>query len=255
MPHPESPQLSHRIDTAARAIRDAKSVVAFTGAGISVESGVPPFRGPAGLWSSYDPIVLDIGYFYRNPAESWRAIREIFYEFIGSAQPNPAHFVLADWERRGIIQAVITQNIDGLHQAAGSRRVAEYHGTSRRLVCRSCNTSVDPTKDVLAELPPLCSCGRPLRPDFVFFGEPIPEDAERRSREWIDLADVVLIVGSTGEVYPASLLPHIAARRGATIVEVDPAPTAFTSAITDVHLTGEAGTILPMLDAALLSLP
>jgi NAD-dependent deacetylase len=251
MPH--TPGLARRVAIAAGAIRDAEYVVAFTGAGVSVESGVPPFRGPSGLWSSYDPIILDIGYFSRNPAESWRAIREIFYEFIGSAQPNPAHVVLADWERRGIIQAVITQNIDGLHQAAGSRRVAEYHGTSRRLVCRRCRKSIDPTKDVLAELPPLCSCGRPLRPDFVFFGEPIPEDAERQSREWIDRADVVLIVGSTGEVYPASLLPHIAARRGATIIEVDPAPTAFTDAITDIHLVGEAGTVLPMVDAALVS--
>ncbi len=114
-------------------IRNSRRLVAFTGAGISVESGIPPFRGPDGLWSRYNPQVLDLTYFQYHPEDSWRVIKEIFYDFFGKAEPNPGHFALADLERAGILRGIITRNIDNLHQAAGSRDVVEFHGSSRRL--------------------------------------------------------------------------------------------------------------------------
>ena len=120
---------------AASLLRQSKRTVAFTGAGISVESGIPPFRGPDGLWSKIDPTFIDLGYFERNPADSWKLIREIFYDFFGKAEPNAAHLGLAKLEKEGLLAAVITQNIDGLHQRAGSRKIVELHGNIWRNRC------------------------------------------------------------------------------------------------------------------------
>ena len=236
------------LEQAAKSIREASHVTAFTGAGISVESGIPPFRGAEGLWSRYDPIVLDIGYFHSHPAESWRVIREIFYDFFGQARPNPAHYTLAKMEKAGRLTAVITQNIDNLHQEAGSRNVIEYHGNSQRLVCERCGT-LYPVKEIdLQDLPPRCKKdGHVLKPDFVFFGEPIPPEAARRSEEEARLADVFLVIGTTGEIMPASFIPQLAKDNGATIIEVNPESSSFTHTITDIHLKGKAGTLLPEL--------
>jgi NAD-dependent deacetylase len=124
---------------AAEILRASKRNIAFTGAGISVESGIPPFRGVNGLWSKYDPIVLDIDYFYSNPYEAWIKIKEIFYDFFGKAKPNAAHISIANLEKKGLIKSVITQNIDNLHQEAGSETVYEFHGNSQKLICTNCN--------------------------------------------------------------------------------------------------------------------
>jgi len=137
-PVPTSKQVL--LEQAADALRRAKRAVAFTGAGISVESGIPPFRGPDGLWSRYDPQVLDLSYFHAHPLESWQVIKEIFYDYFGRARPNEAHKALARLEQAGYLQGVITQNIDNLHQEAGSRHVVEYHGTSRYLTCTACES-------------------------------------------------------------------------------------------------------------------
>ena len=122
----------------SRLLLEARHATAFTGAGISVESGIPPFRGPGGLWSRVDPGFIEIDYFQAQPAKSWRKIKEIFYDFLGGARPNAAHFGVAALEAAGRLKAVITQNIDGLHQEAGSREVIEFHGNSRWLVCLEC---------------------------------------------------------------------------------------------------------------------
>lgn len=222
---------------AAEILSTRSPVVAFTGAGISVESGIPPFRGPGGLWSRYDPMVLDIGRFYRDPRASWVTIKEIFYDYFGAAQPNAAHRVLAAWETRGLLSAIITQNIDALHQEAGSALVIEYHGASSHLRCDQCGTRVIAEESRLASLPPLCPAGHPLRPDFVFFGEPIPETAQRESWRLMGEAEVVVIVGSTGEIYPAADLPYHAASRGARIIEINPEASNYTAAITDIHIS------------------
>lgn len=233
---------------AAAAIRAARRVVAFTGAGISVESGIPPFRGPDGLWSQYDPIMLDIRYFMQYPDEAWVAIKEIFYDFFGCAQPNPAHIALAEMEKAGMLGRVITQNIDNLHRSAGSRTVTEYHGTCYRLVCMTCGETVTYSPGIFEAKPPRCAdCNGILKPDFVFFGEGIPLLAQRDAQVETRAADVWLVVGTTGEVVPASLLPPEAKRNGATIVEVNVRPSEYTRRVTDIFLQGKAGDVLSQL--------
>ncbi len=220
----------------------------FTGAGISVESGVPPFRGPDGLWEKYDPRILDIQYFNKKPEKAWAVIKSIFYEHIRSAEPNAAHLVCAKLETRGYVQRVITQNIDNLHQKAGSLEVVEYHGNSQRLLCRSCGKQYADITSLIHHLPPLCpTCNGVLKPDFVFFGEPIPIKAHQKAvQETID-ADVWVIIGTTGEVFPAASLPFEAKANGKTIIEVNIQPSNYTNNITDVYLQGSAVDIMTQL--------
>ena len=240
------------ITQAAQAIKNAKRAVAFTGAGISVESGIPPFRGPDGLWSRYDPIVLDLRYFQHYPTESWQVIKEIFYDFFGQARPNAAHLALARMEAEGLIQSIITQNIDNLHQEAGSQNVIEFHGTSHRLTCLSCHSTWQYKPYLLATLPPTCpKCGGLLRPDFVFFGEGIPPDAYQRSLEETQLADVWIVIGTTGEIMPASMLPIEAKQQGATIIEVNVQPSNYTGHTTDIFLQGKATEVFLALEKEL----
>ena len=127
-----------RIRTAAEFIKKSKYLVTFTGAGVSVESGVPAFRGQGGLWTKYDPKVLDIDYFMKFPEKSWPVIIEIFYQYMGKAKPNAAHLILAKWEKKGLLQMIITQNIDNLHYEAGNRNIIEFHGNTRNLICLEC---------------------------------------------------------------------------------------------------------------------
>ncbi|MCK5795880.1 MAG: NAD-dependent deacylase [Deltaproteobacteria bacterium] len=242
------------IDQAAQIIRDARRIVAFTGAGISVESGIPPFRGPDGLWATLDPTFLELGYFLAHPKDSWRQIREIFYEFFGAAKPNAAHEALAKLEVAGKLDAIITQNIDNLHQEAGNRVVHEYHGTAQRMVCLTCGHVLSSTEVSLKELPPRCSrdsCGGLLKPDFIFFGEGIPPSAAHASMDASANCDVMLVIGTTGEIMPASALPHVAKEAGATIIEVNPGSSTYTPKITDVHLQGKATTMMTALIDAL----
>jgi NAD-dependent deacetylase len=230
-------------------IKNSKFGVAFTGAGISVESGIPPFRGPQGLWSKYDPIVLDIDYFHSNTLAAWKVIRELFYDFFGKAIPNPGHKVLASWEQSGFLKSLITQNIDNLHQEAGSKNVYEFHGTASTLACIKCGKK-HPSKNVdLTELPPKCiNCKCVLKPDFIFFGEGIPQEANDKSFADAKKSDVFIVIGTTGEVMPASMLPYTAKQFGAKIIEINPEPSNFTNQITDIYLRGKAGEILPEID-------
>lgn len=236
------------IQETANIIRQSKFTIAFTGAGISVESGIPPFRGEHGLWNKYNPEVLDLGFYLENPAESWLYIREIFYDFFADAQPNKAHAVLAQMEKKGLLQAVVTQNIDNLHQEAGSQTVHEFHGNSKRLKCLQCGKIVDAGNIDFNQLPPRCpEDGEVLKPDFIFFGEGIPPDAFENSFADAEKAEVCLIVGSTGEVTPASFVPQAAKQNGAAIVEINPQESMFTNRITDIHLKGNASAVLNRL--------
>jgi len=233
---------------AAAALRASRHAIAFTGAGVSVESGIPSFRGENGLWHRYDPRTLEIGYFLSEPAESWRVIREIFYEHWGKAEPNPAHFALAELETSNVVKEIVTQNIDGLHQAAGSRTVWEYHGTLGELLCLGCGARRKASPELMADLPAACpDCRGLLKPDFVFFGEGIPQKAAMGAQAAALKTDAVLVVGSTGEVYPAATVPEYAARNGAAIIEINPARTRFTGSITTHFLKGKAGDVLPRL--------
>ncbi|MBN2029365.1 NAD-dependent deacylase [bacterium] len=232
------------LQDAAEKIRNAARVVAFTGAGVSAESGIPPFRGPNGLWTKYDAHTLDINYFNRHPDEAWKTIKEIFYENFRKAKPNDAHIALAEMESRGYLQSLITQNIDNLHQKAGSLIVVEYHGNSQRLICRSCNGHFPISESLIQNMPPTCpSCGEILKPDFIFFGEPIPIKAHQFALKETMAADVWLVIGTTGEVFPAASLPFEAKYKGKTIIEINIQPSNYTYQITDIFLQGPASQI------------
>ncbi len=232
-------------ELAAEAIAKARSGVALTGAGISVESGIPDFRSPDGLWAKYDP--MEFGYiesFRRNPAKVWKMIIEI-KAILEEAKPNPAHFGLAELEKLGCIKTVITQNIDSLHQKAGSSNVIEFHGHARSLRCDNCGLHYPSETVNIQELPPRCSCGGPLRPDFVFFGEPIPVRAHTMAMEAVRMCDVLLVVGTSASVAPASIMPIIAKEAGAIIIEVNPSSSAITNSLTDIYIPAPAGTAIP----------
>jgi NAD-dependent deacetylase len=222
-------------------IRKAKYAVAFTGAGISVESGIPPFRGENGLWNTTDPIFLEIEFFRKKPLQSWQKIKEIFYDSLGDAEPNIAHKILAKMEERSFIETVITQNIDHLHQKAGSRYVYEIHGTYKQLVCTECSSEYDMSFADLNYLPPTCFvCKGILKPDMVFFNEPIPAFAKKRSFEEASKCDVLLIIGTNAEVLPAAEIPVKAKENGAKIIEINIKPSHFTNTVTDVFIEMKA---------------
>ena len=239
--HTHNGTTEEAIEKSAEAIRSSSYCTAFTGAGISVESGVPPFRGENGLWNTYDPTILELGYFQRNPEKSWPVIKEIFYKYFPKAVVNPGHELLAEMEKEGLLKALITQNIDDLHYRAGSRKVIEFHGNSRQLVCTSCGKKVEVSKEIIADVPPRCECGGIFKPDFIFFGESIPEDALRDSERAAEQSDCMILIGTTGEVYPAAMIPQIAHRRGATIIEINPQPSNYTHSITDIRIPTKAG--------------
>lgn len=239
-----------QLNEAARHIRNSRFTVAFTGAGISVESGVPPFRGEGGLWNQYDPIILELTYFYAHPLESWTAIKSIFYDFLIDKSPNAGHATLAKWEREGLLHSLITQNIDNLHQKAGSKNVIDYHGNALKLICKYCDKTETGLVPFLNQLPPLCThCGHILKPDFVFFGEGIPEKAYHQSIQDAIKADVLLIIGTSGEVSPANRVPFIAKEKGAFIIEINNEKSNYTNAITDIFIQAKAGETLPLLDS------
>jgi NAD-dependent deacetylase len=219
--------------------------VALTGAGISVESGIPDFRSPGGLWSRFDPLeYATIQAFRRNPAKVWQLIMAMD-RMITAARPNPAHCALAALEARGKLLGVITQNVDNLHQAGGSKKVVEYHGNALRFVCDTCRGQ-HPRETLDFEHPPLyCHCGGLIRPDVVFFGEPIPPAAQDEADDLARTCDLLLIIGTSGEVSPANFLPHTAKDHGAIIVENNLEPTRLTHSVTDYFLPGPAGILWP----------
>lgn len=249
------------IAQAARLIRAAHHLSAFTGAGVSAESGIPPFRGEGGLWNTYDPRTLELDYFLAHPDRAWPVIREIFYDHFGSAEPNPAHLALARLENEGwpqgsaagahgCLEVLITQNIDDLHFRAGSRHVVEFHGSSRRLVCLTCRRRYEAAQTDLTTLPPHCACGGILKPDFIFFGEVIPAEALVESEKCAARTDVMIVVGTTGEVYPAAAIPRAASSRGAKIIEINPEKSAYTDEITDIFLRLPAGRAMNAIERA-----
>lgn len=228
--------------SAAKIIKESKYVAAFTGAGISVESGVPPFRGENGLWEKHGSQFAEISYFMKHQKESWNSLKKVFYDPITDVKPNKAHIVLANLEKMGIMRSVITQNIDNLHQDAGSKIVYELHGTAKYAVCTKCKTKYKITKEILSMDPPACErCASVLKPDFVFFGEQLPAIAFNSSIEDAEKSDLFIIIGTGGEVMPAAQIPHIAKRSGAKIMEINPAPSSFTNSIVDIYIPEKAG--------------
>lgn len=237
---------------AADLLSRAQCPIAVTGAGVSVESGIPDFRSPTGIWAKYPPEeYATIDAYLANPAKVWRFWKDIAQDF-ADCGPNPAHYALAALEKHGHLEAIVTQNIDALHQAAGSKTVVEYHGSAQKLFCMDCGNTRPLDLQAMGDSPPRCHvCDGLMKPDIVMFGELIPPEALRASAEWAQKCDAVLIVGTSAQVYPAADLPFRAKQNGARIIEANIERTTFTETITDVFLEGPAGESLPRLAAAL----
>lgn len=234
-------------EQAALLIKQSRHAVAFTGAGISVESGIPPFRGENGLWNKYDPATFELSYFIKNTKESWAVMQDIFYELFGQVKPNSAHKALAELERLNLLHAIITQNVDNLHTDAGSSNVYEFHGSLKKLICLDCSATIDVAKVDLTVLPPRCKkdvnrkkCNGILKPAAVFFGESIPRHAYAKSFEEARKADLFILIGTTGEVAPANVIPRMAKDSGAKIIEINTSESSYTDSITDIFLKDRA---------------
>jgi len=241
--------MSDEFRRAADIIRGSAFLISLTGAGISVESGIPDFRSAGGLWEKYDPAVYaSIDTFHRHPEKVWEMIFEMI-DVTSSAAPNSAHRALARMEEMGILKYIITQNIDNLHQTAGSINVIEYHGNASRLECPGCGTESEVSAyDFAEKVPPRCDdCDKILKPSVIFFGEMIPHEAMMKSQELAESADTVIVVGTSAVVYPAAGIPIVAKRNGAKIIEFNVMETDFTRSITDVFVGGMAGQTLPKL--------
>jgi len=240
----------------AALVRDAGSVVALTGAGISVPSGIPDFRSPGtGLWRNVDPMaVAHIDVFRRDPARFWRFYGERFAS-LRDREPNPAHAALVELERRGHLEAVVTQNIDMLHRKAGTTELVEVHGSIEHSVCLDCGARHD-LDDVQARRArahdgvPRCACGEPLKPDVVLFGEMLPQRALARAEALCAGADVLVCIGSSLEVYPVAGLPGLTLRRGGALAIITQGPTPLDGAA-DLRLGGDVVEELEALVAAL----
>lgn len=233
----------------------SKCAVALTGAGISVESGIPPFRGKGGIWERVDPMEFGhIDTFEQDPGKVWRVLIRDLKEIIDRAAPNDGHKGLARLEAMGLLTAVITQNVDGLHQMAGNREVLEFHGNCAWQRCMDCGGKTRTQEVDISRLPPVCACGGVLRPDWVFFGEAIPAPALQRSRQLAMRCDIMLVVGTSATVHPAATMPLIARQTGAKVIEINPERTPLTGSISDYLIQGRAGEVLNALVSELESM-
>jgi len=261
------------VKRAARDLTESKHAIALTGAGISTESNIPDFRGPKGIWTlnkeaeakAYERYEL----FLNDPRAYWEEIVGLrgtygkFHGQIREAQPNPGHYALAELEALGILKCVITQNIDGLHKKAGSKRVLEYHGSVNAVRCVSCGSRFAWEEVSLDELPPRCKCGAVLKDDVVHFKEPIPSDVMEESEKEALRCDLMLICGTSAVVYPFANLPRMARyhasrlvlgldvigrKTNVKIIEVNADPTPLTDeGVSDYLIQGKTGEVLPRI--------
>ena len=231
-------------ETISDKLRDTEKIVFVTGAGISQESGIPTFRGKDGLWRKYDPMKLaTIDAFYEDPKLVWEWYEERRQNIL-SASPNPGHVAIAELEKHRQV-SVLTQNIDGLHQRAGSTNIYELHGSIITIKCTVCDFKNKITSGIL-QLPPLCKCGNILRPDVVWFGEALPQDVWKSAMIQASSCDTMIVVGTSLEVSPANLLPVYAKQNGAMIIEVNVEKTHMSSSM-DLSLRASAAKALPGL--------
>jgi NAD-dependent deacetylase len=248
--HPQVHQedASEALERAARIVRGAKRIAVLTGAGISAESGLGTFRGAGGLWEGHR--VEDVATpsaFQRDPSLVWR-----FYHMrraaLARVQPNPGHHALVALERRlaGDAFTLVTQNVDGLHQQAGSRNVLEIHGALRYVRCTGCQIVTDRGTEALADMPVCDTCGQLLRPNVVWFEEALPEDVWKKAGDAVARSDCFLVVGTSAVVYPAAGLIDLARMEGAAVVEVNVARSEASGRV-DVLLLGPSGSLLPEL--------
>lgn len=257
------------IDKTVNLLLQAKHTVVLTGAGVSTESGVPDFRSPGGIWERFDPGIFFIDRFLADPKEVWECMLEMHtseeYSLL-HAEPNRGHRALAYLEEAGLIRTVITQNVDNLHQKAGSSRVIEFHGNMLFAICMECGNKYG-YGELLAntgkDLPPRCGCGGVLKPDAVFFGEAIPREAMEISFVEAEDCDLMLVIGTSAQVEPAASLPRIAKgmssflrgfggvslpKTRCNVVEINREPTPLTGQVSDFLIQGMAGEVLFLIE-------
>ncbi|MCH8814074.1 MAG: NAD-dependent deacylase [Chloroflexi bacterium] len=247
-----SEPLEAAIEDAARLVAGASHLVAFVGAGLSAESGVPTFRGPEGLWTKMgEPDMRGYDRFLADPKKWWeeRSQRagdmKEFVDALDEAVPNDGHYALRELEEAGFLKHIITQNIDNLHQVAGSQAITEIHGNRTKLRCIECSRRWDIYHFDIEGSPPSCpDCGGIIKGDTVMFGEPIPHDALEECAAQSQMCDCMLLIGTSAVVYPAASFPEQVKSAGGTLIEVNPNETPL-SAHSDVILRGAAGEVLP----------
>ncbi len=255
------------IEKTARIIEESRYIIALTGAGISTESGVPDFRSADGIWNRYDPSVFFYQHFLNDPVGVWNIITDMYANNdvgIWQAQPNRGHTALATLEKKGRLRTIITQNIDNLHQHAGNRHVIEFHGNMLQARCIKCRRLYDfkaIVRDFDRKWAPSCdSCGGLLKPDAIFFGEAIPQQALQQANQAAQMCDLMLVIGTSAQVEPAASLPMIAKglsplslhmreeipliKTNAHVIEINREPTPLTSEISDYIIQGSSGEVL-----------
>jgi len=249
------------IRQAAVLLFEAHYVLGLTGAGISVESGIPPFRGPGGLWTKYgEPPMNGYQIFLQDPKKAWeerlnpQGPSKIIWETVGSAEPNPGHYAFAELENMGILRSLITQNVDNLHKRAGSKSLIEIHGNYMLIRCIECNSRYPGSEVPLHQLPPQCpTCNGILKSDTVSFGEPIPPDALDKCYSETQLCDCFVVVGTSATVYPAASFPLAVKQKGGTMIEVNLYDSEITP-LCDISLRGASAEVMPKLIAAIKEL-
>lgn len=254
------------IDRTADMLLRSKHTVVLTGAGISTESGVPDFRSPGGIWERYDPTLFFYARFLAEPDVVWKCLIEMNTSgslSLWDAKPNRGHLALAALEDLGIVKVIITQNVDNLHQKAGSRSVIEFHGNMLFFKCLTCGRKYgyEQLLEIILDgacLPPLCTCGGVLKPDAVFFGEAIPPDALSESFRHAQECDLMLVIGTSAQIEPAASLPLVAkgmhsmvrgmgglfTKFDSHVVEINREPTPLTGEVSDFIIQGGAGDIM-----------
>ena len=242
------------LNQTARLLLSANYVMAMTGAGISVESGIPPFRGPGGLWTKYgEPPMNGYERFLENPKKAWQerlspsGPTKEMWTTLGTAEPNPGHRAFVDLENMGVLRAMISQNVDNLHRRAGSQNLIEIHGNYTLTRCIECNTRFPASEVPLHQLPPECpGCHGILKSDTVSFGEPIPQDALERCYSETQLCDCMIVAGTSATVYPAAAFPLAVRDKGGSLIEVNLYESEL-SPLATVSLRGPSADVLSRL--------